>query len=149
MCHHIPSDCTATYLVQADDTCTTIGEKYDNFTLSIFYFWNPDVGTTCFGLRAFVPVCIATPWYRFSPPVQAPAGSVKGNDVPTDVPVPQAPGIISTCNKFELAGEGYGVSQMEGQNGITDDQFYAWNTAVDRSNPVTWGGYWYCVGVGS
>ena len=32
---------TATYLVQPDDTCTSIANLYNNFTLSIFYYWNP------------------------------------------------------------------------------------------------------------
>lgn len=72
-----------------------------------------------------------------------------GNSIPTAVPIPQAPGIISSCNKFEEAGEGYGVAQMCSQNEITTADFYQWNTGVNASAPVTWGGYWYCVGVSS
>ena len=41
--HTVYKTGTATYLVQPDDTCTSIGAIYDNFTLSIFYYWNPSV----------------------------------------------------------------------------------------------------------
>lgn len=88
VCYHTPSDCSATYLVQPGDSCTSIRETYNNFTLSQFFYWNPDVGQTCLGLRAYVPVCVATPWYSFVPPVQEAAGTVEGAG---KVPVPIMP----------------------------------------------------------
>jgi hypothetical protein len=88
VCYHTPSDCTATYIVQPGDSCTSIAESYGNFTLSQFFYWNPDVGQTCLGLRAYVPVCIDTPWYTFVKPVQKPAGTVESSEV---VPVPIMP----------------------------------------------------------
>ena len=47
VCYHTPYDCTATYLVQPGDSCSSIAESYSNFTLSQFFYWNPDVGQTC------------------------------------------------------------------------------------------------------
>jgi hypothetical protein len=88
VCYHTPSDCTATYIVQPGDSCTSIAESYGNFTLSQFFYWNPDVGQTCLGLRAYVPVCIDTPWYTFVKPVQKPVGTVESSEV---VPVPIMP----------------------------------------------------------
>lgn len=38
---HRPYDCTANYTVNADDSCTSIGEAFGNFTLTQFYEWNP------------------------------------------------------------------------------------------------------------
>jgi hypothetical protein len=46
------------------------------------------VGQTCLGLRAYVPVCINTPWYAFVRPVQEAPGTVEGAG---KVPVPMMP----------------------------------------------------------
>jgi hypothetical protein len=88
VCYHTPSDCTATYFVQPSDSCSSIAESYGNFTLSQFFYWNPDVGQTCLGLGAYVPVCIDTPWYTFVKPVQKPAETVESSKA---VPVPIMP----------------------------------------------------------
>ncbi len=104
-----------------------------------------DVTTNCMGLQAFVPVCINTPWYKYTPPVQPPAGTVESKD---RVPVPQMFPVSTACNKFELAGAGYRVDTMVKQNNITISDFISWNGwVVDKSNPIAWEGYWVCVGV--
>ncbi|CAG8950961.1 hypothetical protein HYFRA_00006358 [Hymenoscyphus fraxineus] len=144
VCYHTPSDCSAKYLVQADETCTTIAARFNNFTLSQFYYWNPDVGQTCFGLRAFVPVCINTPWYTFVPPVQSAAGTIVDASAK---PVPVMPSITSACKKFELVGSGQRVDSMVAENEITLDDFLTWNAYIDKTNPVAWDGYWVCVGI--
>ena len=75
-------------------------------------------------------------------------GSVVGNSVPTEQPIPLAPFITADdCNKFELAGDGVGVAEMEAKNGLNDTLFYAWNGGVNQTNPGLWAGYFYCVGV--
>ncbi|KAH8674777.1 hypothetical protein BGZ60DRAFT_404796 [Tricladium varicosporioides] len=143
VCYHTPSDCSATYLVKSGDSCNAIATLFGNFTLTQFYYWNPDITQTCAALRAFVPVCINTPWYTFTPPVFAPAGTV----VPSSaIPVPIMPQIVSTCTKYEFVGNGLRVDAMVAQNGITMAQFLAWNPAVDKTNPSAWAGYWVCVG---
>ena len=149
VCQRRPSDCTATTLVEAGDTCGSIASRFGNFTQSILYYWNPDIGPSCFGLRAYAPVCINTPWYTFTPPTVPADGSVVGNSIPTEQPIPLAPFITaSDCNKFELAGAGYQVPQLEAKNNINDTQFYAWNGGVNQTNPGSlWEGYFYCVGV--
>ncbi|MCJ1330343.1 hypothetical protein MMC10_007026 [Thelotrema lepadinum] len=148
VCQRQPSDCTATYLVQPDDTCGTIAGLFNNFTQSILYYWNPDIGPSCFGLRAFAPVCINTPWYTFFPPTEPAIGSVVGNSVPTEQPIPLAPFITATdCNKFELAGAGADINEMEARNGINDTMFFAYNGGVNQTNRGVWSGYFYCVGV--
>ena len=174
---------TATYLVQPDDTCASIAALYNNFTLSILYYWNPyvrlalitdslslpyarpsisftftplptwhllliesisDIGQTCFGLQAYVPVCIDTPWYKFVPPVQPPAGTIVSAQA---LPVPVMPSITPSCTSFELVGDGldYTVEAIVEANNITEDQFLDWNTYINRTDPVVWAGYWSCV----
>ncbi|EPE35580.1 LysM [Glarea lozoyensis ATCC 20868] len=143
VCYHTPSDCSETYLVQSGDTCQSIAALYNSFTLTQFYYWNPDIGQTCFGLRAYVPVCISTPWYTFVPPVQADVGTVESAE---KIPVPVMPSITSNCTTFELAGNGLRVDAIVQQNGITMDGFLSWNAYIDKTNPVAWDGYWVCVG---
>ncbi|TVY84425.1 LysM domain-containing protein [Lachnellula suecica] len=161
VCIHSPSDCSfpitaqipfadptgsTTYLVKADDTCNKIANLFGNFTISQFYYWNPDVGQTCFGLRAYVPVCINTPWYKFTPPVQPPAGTVDSSSLN---PVPIMPNITPWCTKYELVGDGpaYSASSISAANGVTIDAFLNWNAGVSKTNPVLWSGYWVCVSV--
>jgi hypothetical protein len=132
--------------VQPGDSCTSIGNTYNNFTLSQFFYWNPDVGQTCLGLRAYVPVCINTPWYTFTPPVQSAPGTV---EPASEVPVPIMPSITSNCTQFELVGAGsdYRVESIVQQNGITMGEFLEWNAYVDKQDPSAWEGYWVCVSV--
>ncbi|KAL1639886.1 hypothetical protein SLS58_007473 [Diplodia intermedia] len=133
-----PSDCTALYEVQPDDTCTTIAEAFGNFTVTQFYKWNPSIGRTCFGLQAYVPVCIDTPWYTFTPPIQPAAGTKEG---PEDVPVPLMPSTAAACKTYELTGAGTRVDEIAADNGITVDQWSEWNGNATGA----WAGYWSCV----
>lgn len=58
VCTVRPSDCSAFYTVESGDTCLSIAKSFSNFTVTQFYKWNPSIGQTCFGLQAYVPVCI-------------------------------------------------------------------------------------------
>ncbi|KAF2755988.1 hypothetical protein EJ05DRAFT_478036 [Pseudovirgaria hyperparasitica] len=149
VCLYRPSDCTATTLVESGDTCNSIADRFNNFTLSVFRYWNPDIGQTCFGLRAYTPVCIGTPWYTFTPPVQSPDGTIVGTtDLnPTQLPVPVMPSIVEECNRYFLAGSGQRVDAIAPAAGVSVEDILSWNPTLDKENPVTWAGYWLCVGV--
>jgi len=134
---------TATYTPSPGDTCQSISALYSNFTLTQLYYWNPDLGQSCTGLRAYVPVCIATPWYTFVPPVQVPGGTVVSVDA---VPVPIMGGIVDGCKVFEFVGDGLRVDDIVKQNGITMGEFLGWNTLIDKKDLVVWAQYWVCVG---
>ncbi|CAK3840379.1 Hypothetical predicted protein [Lecanosticta acicola] len=138
VCVDWPSDCTAFYTVQPDDTCLTIAKSYSNFTVTQLYLWNPDIGQTCFGLRAYVPVCINTPEYTYVPPVQPAFGT---HYAPDQTPVPVMPNIVSDCEDFELVAPGTTVEALGAENGFTDDQFAAWN----GNSTTAWAAYWACV----
>ncbi|KAF2087247.1 carbohydrate-binding module family 50 protein [Saccharata proteae CBS 121410] len=138
VCTVRPSDCTAFYTVQPDDTCGTIGDLFANFTISQFYKWNPSIGPTCLGLQAYVPVCINTPWYTFVPPVQADYGTVEDAD---DTPIPQMPNIIQSCTEYEYVGADQTVSSMAEQNDFPVEDFALWNG--NATGP--WANYWVCV----
>jgi len=99
------------------------------------------------GLRAYVPVCIGTPWYTFVPPIQAEGGTVeRAGSGMGEVPVPIMPLIVGNCTVFEFVGDGLRVDAIVARNNITMGQFLGWNGDVDGSNPVVWADYWVCVG---
>jgi hypothetical protein len=138
VCTVRPSDCTAFYTVQPDDTCVTIAKSYSNFTVTQFYKWNPSIGQTCFGLQAYVPVCINTPWYHFTPPVQPDYGT---HYAPSQTPVPVMPNIVSSCEDFELVAPGRRVDELAAENGFPVEKFQEWN----GNSTTAWEGYWVCV----
>lgn len=138
MCTVRPSDCSAFYTVQDSDTCLSIAKSFNNFTVSQFYRWNPSVGQSCTGLQAYVPVCINTPWYHYTPPVQPAFGT---HYTPSQTPVPIMPNIISSCESFELVAPGTPVEDLEKENNFTQEEFQEWNG--NATSP--WAAYWVCV----
>ncbi|KAL1895036.1 hypothetical protein Sste5346_005456 [Sporothrix stenoceras] len=59
-------------------------------------------------------------------------------------------GTIVTCNKWYLVQKGNSCATVTHQFGITLALFLAWNPAVSSDCTVNfWGGYAYCVGVGT
>ncbi|EMF12020.1 carbohydrate-binding module family 50 protein [Sphaerulina musiva SO2202] len=138
VCTVRPSDCSEFYTVQSGDTCLSIAKSFSSFTVTQFYKWNPNVGQTCFGLQAYVPVCINTPWYTFTPPVQPDFGT---HYTPDQTPVPIMPNIVSTCQEFELIEPGKRVEDLAAENGFEVNQFAEWN----GNSTTAWAAYWACV----
>lgn len=138
VCTVRPSDCSAFYTVESGDTCLSIAKSFSNFTVTQFYKWNPSIGQTCFGLQAYVPVCINTPWYQFTPPVQPDFGT---HYTPDQTPVPVMPNIISSCQEYELIEPGKRVDTLAAENGFEESQFAEWN----GNSTTAWAAYWACV----
>ncbi|EME82053.1 uncharacterized protein MYCFIDRAFT_86673 [Pseudocercospora fijiensis CIRAD86] len=138
VCTVRPYDCSAFYTVQPSDTCLSIGKVFNNFTLTQFYKWNPSIGQTCSGLQAYVPVCINTPWYHYTPPVQPPFGT---HWTPDQTPVPTMPNVISSCQIFELVEPGKPVVALAAENGFDQSKFAEWNGGATTA----WASYWACV----
>lgn len=137
VCRSYPADCTASYLVQPGDGCLAIAEKFDNFTVSQLYRWNPDMGLECY-LQAYVPLCINTPDYVFTPPVQAPYGTHRTRE---EDPVPIMFNIVKDCEDFELVESGTRVETLAQENGFAVEDFAKWN----GNQTTAWADYWACV----
>ncbi|KAF2689048.1 carbohydrate-binding module family 50 protein [Lentithecium fluviatile CBS 122367] len=144
VCIRRPTNCVATYLVDAGENCGTVVSRFNNFTSSDLYAWNPEIGQTCFGLRAYVPVCIGVPGYTYP-------GPVEGGDIwtPEQIPVPVQPGIVANCTKFEYT-DAKGVPTLANilkENNITKYQWNSWN--VPSQDPTqdwaAWAQYFSCV----
>jgi hypothetical protein len=138
VCTVRPSDCTSFYTVQPGDTCLSIAKVFDEFTVTQFYRWNPSVGQTCFGLQAYVPVCMSTPWYHYTAPVQPDFGT---KYTPEQTPVPVMPNIVEDCQLFELVEPGKRVEDMAAENGFAVEKFAEWN----GNSTTAWATYWACV----
>ncbi|CZT21916.1 uncharacterized protein RCC_07783 [Ramularia collo-cygni] len=138
VCTVRPSDCSEFYTVQPGDTCLTIAKSLSKFTVTQFYRWNPSIGRSCFGLQAYVPVCIATPWYNYVPPVQPEFGT---KYTPDQTPVPLMPNIIESCQLFEYIKPGKRVDELAAENGFEIDDFAAWN----GNSTSAWASNWACV----
>jgi len=135
VCVDLPADCEATYIVDSGDTCTGIAEKFGNFTVTQLYLWNPDMQQTCLALRAYAPICINTPDYTFTPPVQAAYGTHYTTD---QTPVPLMPGTIAGCEEYELIAPGKREDQLASENGVTLNQIEAWNGNATLLQAGTW-----------
>jgi hypothetical protein len=138
VCTIRPKDCSAFYMTQPGDTCVSIATNFRNFTVTQFYKWNPSIGKTCFGLQAYVPVCINTPKYKFVPPVQPDYGTFRK---PAQLPIPVMPYIVKSCQKYELIAPGRTIQSVQAENGITFANFQAWNGYA----AIPWAAYWACV----
>lgn len=134
----------AEYIVQPNENCGTIVSRFNNFTATDLYNWNPEIGKQCFGLWAFVPVCIGVTGYKYP-------GPVKGGDIWTadQNPIPVMPDIVSTCTKFEYT-DSKGVPRLDQilkTNGITKVQWNTWN--LPKQDPTQdfaqWAQFFSCV----
>lgn len=141
-----PSPGQATYLTQSSETCGTIVSHFSNFTAHDLLAWNPELGKECFGLRAYVPVCINVPGYVYP-------GAVEAGDVWTaeQGPVPVMPGIVRNCTKFEYTdakGEP-GLARLLEENGVSRREWNGWNFPTQDAGEewAVWAGYFSCVGV--
>lgn len=82
-----PSTCVDWYYVRSNDTCQGIVDYYRGlFSLSDFFSWNPDVGTSCENLLAGYFVCTGLS----STPTELPETSATP-------PQPEQTGVISNC----------------------------------------------------
>ncbi|KAF1951010.1 hypothetical protein CC80DRAFT_496303 [Byssothecium circinans] len=139
-----PANCAATYLVQSGDTCHSVVSEFNNFTATDLYNWNPEIGTTCFGIRAHVPVCIGVPGYSYP-------GPIEGGDIytPEQTPIPVQPGIVANCTKFEYTDNNGKPTraQIWAENGITQEQWNGWNFPTQNATGdyFAWANYFSCV----
>ncbi|KAK6209368.1 hypothetical protein LQW54_006356 [Pestalotiopsis sp. IQ-011] len=138
-----------------DDTCTTVLEMND-IPFALFYGWNPAIGSDCENLWTNTSYCVAGPgWddedahYYTGTAVGSGTGTGTGTATGTATSGPPGPtqtGIAADCNKWYVAQDNDGCSDIAADNGITLDQFYAWNPAVGSNCENLWPNEAYCIG---
>ncbi|KAH7073207.1 LysM domain-containing protein [Paraphoma chrysanthemicola] len=121
--------------------------------------WNPWVGSDCdtglykdLALNVERPVCIGTESMDVGTPT-APVPSVgttssaRATTTSTGFPAPPAQtqdGIAKNCTKYYVVVGGDGCWAIANANGISLDQFYAWNPAIGECANL-WPDYAVCV----
>jgi hypothetical protein len=137
------SNCDLFYLVESGDTCQGVSTAA-GISLSDFYAWNPAVGTSCQFLDVDDYVCIDVIGYIPSTSTTI-MTTTSTNGITT--PTPHQTGMVSNCNKFYLVVSGDECDTIAANEGISLDDFYAWNPAVGTSCQYLDLGEYVCVDI--
>ncbi|EFQ25778.1 uncharacterized protein GLRG_00922 [Colletotrichum graminicola M1.001] len=136
-----PGDCDGWHVVSSSDSCQSVADNA-GISLAMFLEWNPAVSADCTAYcthRQGQGISITT--------------SQSASTATTAKPTPPGPthtGQPADGNKWDVVAEGNSCGSMAADNGITVNQFYAWNPAVSKDCGTNfWVGQAYCVGVSS
>lgn len=121
-------NCDAFYLVQTNDTCYDVSNKFD-LDLDLFDTWNPSVGVGCPALILGDWVCVGTVGYA-----------------PAATPTPIYSTTIDDCFAFYKVQPGDYCSKIVAEVDITLDQFYEYNPSVGSDCSALALDHWVCVG---
>lgn len=133
--------CNKFYLVKSGNACATIASS-NSITLSNFYAWNPDAGTTCTGLWLDTYVCVGI---IGSTPTIPTTTTSAGNGIKT--PTPIQPGMVGNCDDFYLTKIGDVCSAIVTTKGISVAQFVSWNPQVKSDCSGMWANAYVCVSI--
>jgi LysM repeat protein len=143
------ANCNKFYIVKSGDGCYDIAAA-NSIALDQFYTFNPYVQTDCSRLWAGYNVCVGviggatpTPSPTPTPTPAKPTSTSAGNGIAT--PSPVQPSIAPNCAAFYLVKSGDGCFDIAAANGISTDQFYAWNPYVNTDCSRLWSGYNVCI----
>lgn len=123
------SNCDLFYLVKSGDSCAVIAAAY-GIPLTVFYSWNPAVGTSCLFLDVGDYVCVDIIGYTAS------VTTMRTTSTPTNgitTPTPIQTGMVSNCDDFYLVKPGDSCSAIGVEYDVPLPSFYAWNPAVGSS----------------
>ncbi|GAQ08984.1 hypothetical protein ALT_6305 [Aspergillus lentulus] len=146
------SACSAWVQASYGLTCDIIHRFY-GMTAAEFEEWNPSVSQLGDGCTLITGLyyCVQVNYITQSPTWTAPTTTTRsttssaGNGITT--PTPTQTGMVSSCNKFYLVVSGDSCYDIAAAQGISLDNFYAWNPAVGSSCGGLWPDYYVCVGV--
>jgi hypothetical protein len=99
--------------------------------------WNPALGASD------GPNCSTNFWVGYdyclgtvsgsSTSISSTSTSTNKTSQTTSLPYPTRTGIDAKCNKFNNPASGDWCAKLAGDNGITLDQLYAWNTILETN----------------
>ena len=139
------NNCDAFHFVVQGDGCAAITSKY-GISLSQFYTWNPEIGTSCANLWLDVYVCVSIIGVGPTPTTTLKTSTTtKGNGIAT--PTPIQPGMTTSCKKFWKVVSGDGCASIAQKGGISLTNFYKWNPGVGSNCESLWLDYYVCIGV--
>lgn len=134
-------DCNKFYFVKKDDGCSAVASA-EGISLADLDEWNPALGADCSGLWPEYYICVGV-----SNTLTTTATSTKSTStVVGSTPTPTQSGMTSGCKGFYLVKSGDGCYDIATSNGITLDQFYAYNPGVGNDCSGLWPNYYVCIG---
>lgn len=142
-----PEDCDGWHVVSSSDSCQSVADNA-GISLATFLEWNPAVSGDCtenFWLgQAY---CTHREGQGISITASQSASTTASTTTKPTAPAPTHTGQPADCNKWDVVVSGDSCGSMATDNGITVDQFYAWNPAVSNECVTNfWLGQAYCVG---
>jgi len=140
------SNCNKFYQVKSGDGCFDIAAD-NGISIEQFYTWNPAVNGCGGNLWPTYYVCVGIIGFTATPKPTSASATTK--TAPTNgitTPTPTQTPFIDNCNKFYQVKSGDGCEAIATANGISFDQFYAWNPAVGQCANL-WPTYFVCVGI--
>ncbi|KAJ5043210.1 LysM domain-containing protein [Bipolaris maydis] len=144
-----PADCNKWDVVAEGDSCGSLASD-NGISVDQFFAWNPAVSKDCItNFWLGQAYCVGRSGSG-SVVTTTPSSTRSSTPSPTAKPTPPAPthtGQPSDCNKWDVVAEGDSCGSLASDNGISADQFFAWNPAVSRDCITNfWLGQAYCVG---
>jgi LysM repeat protein len=145
-----PADCNKWHVVKEGDSCQSVADQA-GISAEQFFNWNPVVSKDCttnFWLgQAY---CVGIPGDGGRPTTTTASATTTEAETNPTPPGPTHTGQPANCNKWDIVEEGDSCSSIASDNGISTDQFFAWNPAVSRDCISNfWLGNAYCVGISS
>ncbi|KAI8944635.1 hypothetical protein F4801DRAFT_571068 [Xylaria longipes] len=134
--------CNKFHKVVSGDSCSDLATS-NGISLSDFYSWNPDVGSTCALLILDYYVCIGV--IGGTTTTKPTSTTTTGNGIAT--PTPTQPNMTHNCNRFYKVKSGDLCYNIAASNGISVDQIYSWNPDVGDSCQFLYLDYYICIGV--
>ncbi|KAH7009822.1 LysM domain-containing protein, partial [Ilyonectria destructans] len=145
-----PEDCDGWHVVSSKgDSCGSLASD-NGISVDQFYAWNPAVSRDCitnFWLGQAYCVGVSGAGSGVTTTSSSTRSSTPSTTAAPTPPAPTHTGQPSDCNKWDVVVSGDSCGSMATDNGITVDQFYAWNPAVSKDCVTNfWLGQAYCVG---
>ncbi|KAF2795233.1 carbohydrate-binding module family 50 protein [Melanomma pulvis-pyrius CBS 109.77] len=143
--------CSWWYDNDGNTDCKTVPGMFDA-SFADFLRWNPLVDANCNNFNPSQSYCVEAFDEPTSPPVSVPTTkppasttTQTGNGITT--PLPTQPVMVNNCNKFYKTVKDDSCAAILKANGITINQFFAWNSGVGADCTGMWADTYYCVGV--
>ncbi|XP_014562094.1 carbohydrate-binding module family 50 protein [Bipolaris victoriae FI3] len=156
------SYCNNWHLVSAGETCQQIVGAATRATMAQFLDWNPALDSDCSGLYDGWWVCIGIQpqsmtvtfdYTTTAAPVEVPEPTAYTPTTYQDadssfVASPTQAGLASNCKAFHQAKDGETCRQVLQYGLVSQQQFFAWNPALNGNCDGLWLNYYYCVVAG-
>ncbi|EAW07585.1 LysM peptidoglycan-binding domain-containing protein [Aspergillus clavatus NRRL 1] len=140
--------CYAWHVVVTGDQCSTLQAVF-GISFTQLRTWNPQLNADCTNLLLNEAYCVKGDSGSRPTSVSVTPTSASATPTPTSVPAPgpTQTGIPANCNKWAMQANGVFCYDMAAKAGISLDELYKLNPALNGDCSGLWAGHAYCIGV--